>query len=198
MASAALVAQPGTQLATSTQESRAAQLSQLVRRFEGLRSEQFDSISGRDLSTITPEECRELIDIIASDCEPCGLEIANKAIDKILRMCPHKRDIEDPDAYQAGLAVILSDFPVGVANYISDARTGIIRHVKWVPLPKEILDFCEARMSVRHRLIWTANKLIQQWQKREDEAKRKSSAQVLDKSRAESAKALLSNAVRRA
>lgn len=193
-----VVALQGTQLATSTQESRAAQLSQLVRRFERLRSDQFDSISGRDLSTITPEECQELIDIIASDCEPCGLEIANKAIDKILRGHPHKSKIDDPDAYQATLAVILADFPVGVADYISDPRTGIIRKVNWIPLPKEILDFCEERMMVRHRLIWTANKLIQQWQKREDEAKRKNSAQVLDKNRVESAKALISNAVRRA
>lgn len=54
-----------------------------------------------------------------------------------------KGDAQDPATYVAGVAAVLSEYPVEIVDYVCDPRTGIARKLKWLPTIAEIVEFCD-------------------------------------------------------
>lgn len=62
--------------------------------------------------------------------------------------CYRKADANDPEVYVAAAAAVLSEYPVEVVEYVCDPRTGIARHLKWLPTIAEIAEACDTRRDI--------------------------------------------------
>lgn len=73
------------------------------------------------------------------------LEIATFAAQraKLLFGCYRKGDANDPETYTAAVTAILADYSPEVIQRVTDPRTGIPRHLKFMPNPAEVAEACE-------------------------------------------------------
>jgi hypothetical protein len=109
--------------------------------------------------SVTDDECRGVIALLESDQIPAGLEYAAKAGRAITRVHP-KTDVDDFQAYSMAIALIMSEYPKGVLDRVSDPRTGIIRTVKFLPRPAEVAQACDAEAARRTTILENARVMI--------------------------------------
>jgi Protein of unknown function (DUF2826) len=64
---------------------------------------------------------------------------------RLLFGCYRKGDANDPETYTAAVAAILADYEVEVIMRVTDPRTGIPRHLKFMPNPAEVAEACDAK-----------------------------------------------------
>lgn len=104
--------------------------------------------------TLTDQECSTALDLIGDDT-PSTLDQATSAVRSIMRVHP-RTDVDDPQAYALAAAAIMSEYPAEVLKRVSDPRTGIVRHLKFLPRLAEIAEACDFEMARRARLRSTA------------------------------------------
>lgn len=50
--------------------------------------------------------------------------------------------------YLAAAAAVLAEYPPEVVEYVCDPRTGLARHLKWLPTIAEISEACQTRADI--------------------------------------------------
>lgn len=101
--------------------------------------------------TLTPADCDLIIAALDADQAPAGLDYATIKAKSIMRVHP-RHDVDDPQAYLLAIAAIMSEYPKGVLDFVSDPRTGIVRKIKFLPRPAEIAEACDDEMKKRSKL----------------------------------------------
>jgi len=87
----------------------------------------------------------------STDTPPSSLEAAQLA--KILLSFYRIQDSSDPDIYVAGILEIIRRYPFWVVKKVVNPATGIPSKIKYLPLPAQIIEACEAELGpvVRQR-----------------------------------------------
>ncbi len=72
---------------------------------------------------------------------------------KAIAGCYRRDEAQDPDTFASALALVLSDFPKSIVEYVADPRTGIITsYPMGLPQVGQIKAFCEATAARQYRL----------------------------------------------
>lgn len=58
-----------------------------------------------------------------------------------------KNDLANAEGFIAQLAAVLELFPQEVVDYVTDPRTGVQSHIKWLPSIAEVRSACDERMA---------------------------------------------------
>lgn len=107
----------------------------------------FDRLTKFDRS-LTEAEARDVVRALDADSGKAGMAHAKTAAKLILGMY-RTTEYADPQVFAAGLALTLSDFPLGVLRRVCDPRTGITGKLKFAPSVAEVKEACQAEIKNR-------------------------------------------------
>jgi hypothetical protein len=107
-------------------------------------------MAGTEIQPWTPSqtlslECRAMKskEILALSTSP--LE-ATKLAEQIVGLYPHV-NAPNPKIYAAGLAAVLSDYPLGLVQECAHPRTGIAREREFPPTPAALVAWLDKRLA---------------------------------------------------
>jgi hypothetical protein len=119
--------------------------------------------------------CQGYLEMTAHRERACTPDIAANAVKNIAGVYP-RSSIGDPDRWAGAVVAILAEFPEAVVHRCWHPLTGIMRTSKFLPVPAEIVAWCDAERQrqrmLRYRAKWMIDERERRIQVREEEERR--------------------------
>ena len=78
-----------------------------------------------------------------------------------------RAEVDDPAVYFTSILIILSEYPQEILDRLTDPRTGLPRHCKFLPRVSEVAEMCEAELKRRRRYVLQTDALLKEHARRE-------------------------------
>lgn len=118
---------------------------------------------------VPAEVCQRYLAETESRTLPATPEAVAEAVENIASVYP-KSSIADPKRWVAAVGMILAEYPNSVVQRCGHPVTGIMRTVKFVPVPAEIDAWCRGEQARQRGLRYLAQRTLAEHERRAQEA----------------------------